>query len=262
MSDKDQNGHSNGPQSPSRVTTPSAYDYNDSYDDYDTSEDQPQPPTSHHHHQQQQYQQQQHSPNVEIVQSVELPSPPATTTTTTTSTLAPSTTTPSTTAAPSTSQHQQQPLENIHLTTAKPVMVPAHQQQPPVTSMPLDNGNSHIHIPPVHENFVEGHRPMEFYNVNSNNVGHSSAHFPTNMYGRPGTVISVLPGSTSNVVVPHDQDTVSFVLGNRQNVEGSYYTHGTAMEEHPYAPNSNDNNFRPLYGSVSFQIILRVFYIN
>lgn len=40
--------------------------------------------------------------------------------------------------------------------------------------------------------------------------------------------------SSSNVIVPPDQDTISFVLGNRQNVQGTYYGHGSAVAESPY----------------------------
>lgn len=40
--------------------------------------------------------------------------------------------------------------------------------------------------------------------------------------------------STSNIVIPPDQDTVSFVLGNRQNVDGDYYSIGAAVGDNPY----------------------------
>ncbi|XP_014470648.1 PREDICTED: uncharacterized protein LOC106742316 isoform X2 [Dinoponera quadriceps] len=46
--------------------------------------------------------------------------------------------------------------------------------------------------------------------------------------------------STSNIVIPPDQDTVSFVLGNRQNVDGGYYSIGTATGENPYGSSSSD----------------------
>ncbi|XP_011861113.1 PREDICTED: uncharacterized protein LOC105558168 [Vollenhovia emeryi] len=46
----------------------------------------------------------------------------------------------------------------------------------------------------------------------------------------PGVAVE----STSNIVIPPDQDTVSFVLGNRQNVDGGYYSVGTAVGENPY----------------------------
>ncbi|EZA47317.1 hypothetical protein DMN91_012949 [Ooceraea biroi] len=50
-----------------------------------------------------------------------------------------------------------------------------------------------------------------------------------------GTVIE----STSNIVIPPDQDTVSFVLGNRQNVDGDYYSVGTTIGENPYGSSSD-----------------------
>lgn len=53
--------------------------------------------------------------------------------------------------------------------------------------------------------------------------------------------------STSNIVIPPDQDTVSFVLGNRQNVEGGYYSVGSAVGENPYGSFSEtDALFWPL----------------
>lgn len=59
----------------------------------------------------------------------------------------------------------------------------------------------------------------------------------------PGVVVE----STSNIVIPPDQDTVSFVLGNRQNVEGGYYSVGTAVGENPYGSLSEtDALFWPL----------------
>lgn len=50
------------------------------------------------------------------------------------------------------------------------------------------------------------------------------------------------PPSTSNIHIAHDQDTVSFVMGHHQNVEGGKYV-GTAVKESPYG----SNHFRPLY---------------
>jgi len=49
----------------------------------------------------------------------------------------------------------------------------------------------------------------------------------------------IMVESTSNIVIPPDQDTVSFVLGNRQNVDGSYYSIGTAVGENPYSTSSD-----------------------
>lgn len=59
-----------------------------------------------------------------------------------------------------------------------------------------------------------------------------------------GTVIE----STSNIVIPPDQDTVSFVLGNRQSVEGGYYSVGTAVGENLYGGLSDtDPTLWPLH---------------
>jgi hypothetical protein len=289
MMNKDLNGHNNGPQSPSRVTSQPTYLYD--YEEYDTSSDDP---VNDHVHQQQQFSHYGESihrvdlDNSPAGSSTKPPTPPTTSTSTTTPTMTMTTTTMTTstttapttptksssqplampsstgaetssaaTSAPNQIHQKQQSLSNIHLTTAKPAMLPTHQQPPPpVTSMPLDSANGPLLLPPVHENFVEAHRPVEYYNSNNNNIVHSTIHFGPNAYSRPGSVISVLPESTSNVIVPHDQDTVSFVLGNRQNVEGSYYTLGSAVEEHPYAPNANGNNFRPMLSSVSFKCFI------
>ncbi|KAJ8965770.1 hypothetical protein NQ314_003911 [Rhamnusium bicolor] len=51
------------------------------------------------------------------------------------------------------------------------------------------------------------------------------------------------PPSTSNIHIAPDQDTVSFVVGNHQNVDGGQYI-GTSLKESPY----DSNPFRPLYG--------------
>uniref|UniRef100_A0A6V7L3V1 Uncharacterized protein n=1 Tax=Bracon brevicornis TaxID=1563983 RepID=A0A6V7L3V1_9HYME len=51
--------------------------------------------------------------------------------------------------------------------------------------------------------------------------------------GYPGYNAFVVE-SSSNVIVPPNQDTISFVLGNRQNVQDSYYGHGSAVAESPY----------------------------
>lgn len=51
------------------------------------------------------------------------------------------------------------------------------------------------------------------------------------------------PPSTSNIHIAPDQDTVSFVVGNHQNVGGNQYFE-TSVQESPY----DSNPFRPLYG--------------
>ncbi|XP_029174197.1 LOW QUALITY PROTEIN: mucin-5AC-like [Nylanderia fulva] len=78
-------------------------------------------------------------------------------------------------------------------------------------------------------------------------IGHG--YRPTSIKLEPnrigaGTVIE----STSNIVIPPDQDTVSFVLGNRQSVEGGYYSVGTAVGENPYGTLSDlDTTLWPLH---------------
>ncbi|KAG7207396.1 hypothetical protein KM043_009048 [Ampulex compressa] len=117
---------------------------------------------------------------------------------------------------------------------SNPLHLQVYSKQP-VTSMPLDNEESKnqekildlhkLSGPPI------GYRPLEATNQ------------------RPSLgMAEILVESTSNVVVPPDQDTVSFVLGNRQNVEGGYYTVGTAIGESPYGgPSALDRPFRPVH---------------
>ncbi|XP_014228567.1 uncharacterized protein LOC106653579 [Trichogramma pretiosum] len=261
------NGHNSGPQSPPRMTTttttaaPAAYDsYDDGYDDYELSSHEEQADSNNSHNRYQ-----------------------AAETTLSSSTSTTATSDSSSTAAPTTMSDESEetvpptttpPISDdsstvIHLTTAKTTA----SVSTPVTSMPIDVP----HIPPVHENFVEiNNRPVvsnvvDFYHHGKNPSSvvqappppppalHGAMRYPPppppphSPYTRPGSVISVLPESTSNVIVPHDQDTVSFVLGNRQNVEGSYYTHGSAVEERPYPV--NEASFRPIYGSMSVSVI-------
>ncbi|XP_032679458.1 uncharacterized protein LOC116847945 [Odontomachus brunneus] len=90
-----------------------------------------------------------------------------------------------------------------------------------------------------------------------NNLGHSitERYDPNTSHEYKSTVKSVqdrvgagiVIESTSNIVIPPDQDTVSFVLGNRQNVEGGYYSVGTAIGENPYGSLSDiETSFWPL----------------
>lgn len=58
-----------------------------------------------------------------------------------------------------------------------------------------------------------------------------------------GTVIE----STSNIVIPPDQNVVSFVLGNRQSVEGGYYSVGTAVGENLYGLSDSDATLWPIH---------------
>ncbi|XP_003704923.2 uncharacterized protein LOC100878897 [Megachile rotundata] len=109
--------------------------------------------------------------------------------------------------------------------------------QRPVTSMPLDNDHR---LPSAFENDSRRQGVADNVIVNQN--------YRPNMIGqRPSGLGGILVESTSNIVIPPDQDTVSFVLGNRQNVEGGYYSVGTAIGENPYSAGI-DTSFRPLYG--------------
>lgn len=58
-----------------------------------------------------------------------------------------------------------------------------------------------------------------------------------------------LPPSTSNIHIAPDQDVVSFVVGNQQNVDGGQYV-GVSFKESPY----DHNPFRPLYSDNEPQI--------
>lgn len=66
-------------------------------------------------------------------------------------------------------------------------------------------------------------------------------------FEKPQPIRGNLPPSTSNIHISHDQDTVSFVVGNHQSVGDNQYMGsavGTALKESPY----DSNPFRPLYG--------------
>ncbi|XP_047368381.1 uncharacterized protein LOC124956496 isoform X1 [Vespa velutina] len=116
----------------------------------------------------------------------------------------------------------------------------------PVTSMSIDSDDREL---PTFENVVDNRRPGISDGMISNVGEHQVIHQrPLGMGGG-----QILVGSTSNIVVPPDQDTVSFVLGNRQNVEGGgYYSPGTAIGENPYGGlTGSEASFRPIYGEVS-----------
>lgn len=148
-------------------------------------------------------------------------------------------TTAATTASPSSTTHTQS-VSQENVFSSNPLQFQVLPQRP-VTSMPLD---SDPRVPPAYENVVENRRPGIPEGV------------PIISGYRPNQVISQRPSlggngmlveSTSNIVIPPDQDTVSFVLGNRQNVEGGYYSLGTAIGENPYGSTGVDASFRPVY---------------
>ncbi|CAL1675520.1 unnamed protein product [Lasius platythorax] len=140
-----------------------------------------------------------------------------TTTTTTTTMVVPSRSVSSTSSAP----------ENA-LANGRPQfpMMPQHPIVP--SSLNSDRRQS---VAESHDGIIgHGYRPSPI-KLEPNRLG-------------AGTVIE----STSNIVIPPDQDTVSFVLGNRQSVEGGYYSVGTAVGENPYGSLSDvDTTLWPLH---------------
>lgn len=75
-------------------------------------------------------------------------------------------------------------------------------------------------------------------------------HYDKNYQKNPNTQQTVLHHahvpSTSNIRIAPDQDIVSFVVGNHQNVDGGHYI-GSALKEETY----HSNSFRPLYNQQS-----------
>ncbi|KYM99831.1 PREDICTED: uncharacterized protein LOC108776386 [Cyphomyrmex costatus] len=97
---------------------------------------------------------------------------------------------------------------------------------------------------PTLQKDVPANRPLQFPTVPHHPI--SSTSF--NRY-RPNPIIKLEPDkmgaavieSASNIVIPPGQNMVSFVLGNRQNVDGGYYSVGTAVGENPYGGPSETN---------------------
>ncbi|XP_015109234.1 uncharacterized protein LOC107036037 [Diachasma alloeum] len=151
------------------------------------------------------------------------PSAPSSSSTTTSR---PSTTT--TTARPSTTTT---PTTTTTTTTTTMRTTEAPTTEPPRGSQsPLVNNQR----PPPVNAVVNGHQNYPSFN-------------PDGPQSYPG-FNPLAVESSSNVIVPPDQDTISFVLGNRQNVQGSYYGHGSAVAESPYGdavvtPNRMDTSY-------------------
>ncbi|XP_076278329.1 uncharacterized protein LOC143208121 [Lasioglossum baleicum] len=152
-------------------------------------------------------------------------------------------TTPSTTIAPSTTPPfvftASSPIPQESTYQSNPLAFQPRPQRP-VTSMPLDND------PRLPITFENDHRRQGVDNVI---INHGYRPNPI-VNQRPNGLGGILgtPESTSNIVIPPDQDTVSFVLGNRQNVEGGYYS--SAIGENLYGGSWGvDSSFRPPYGS-------------
>lgn len=99
---------------------------------------------------------------------------------------------------------------------------------------------------PTPQKDVPANKPLQFPTVPHYPISSS----PFNRY-RPNPIIKFnnepdrmgapVIESTSNIVIPPGQNTVSFVLGNRQNVDGGYYSVGTAVGENPYGGSSETN---------------------
>ncbi|XP_015589758.1 uncharacterized protein LOC107265149 isoform X1 [Cephus cinctus] len=122
----------------------------------------------------------------------------------------------------------------------KPVM--EVMGQIPVTSLPLGVN----HPPkPIYEN-SKGRPYVSFGNAKpmEDSVPNldQGLSYQNGLHRRPVE-------SASNVIVPPDQDTVSFVLGNKQNVDGGHYI-GTAIRENPYGT-KNEAPFRPIFSGVA-----------
>lgn len=94
---------------------------------------------------------------------------------------------------------------------------------------------------PLGENHVTSRKPtiIETQNLREK-LNSEKVHASTFDFSKP---IVQHPPSTSNIHIAPDQDTVSFVMGHHQSVDGGKYV-GTALKESPYGSN---NHFRPLY---------------
>lgn len=144
-----------------------------------------------------------------------------TSTTTMVTTASTAETTTSTTVAPTRSVSSTMSTMQEEVPANKPLQFPISQH--PVVSSSLNNDRRPEHYDNI---MSHGYRPSP---IKSDGMG-------------AGIVIE----STSNIVIPPDQDTVSFVLGNRQNVDGGYYSVGTAVGENPYGGSETDAVFWPL----------------
>ncbi|XP_017794937.1 PREDICTED: uncharacterized protein LOC108576443 [Habropoda laboriosa] len=183
-------------------------------------------------------------PTNEVVRTSTLPTTTQAVLNMTTTTGTPETTSMITTTtsmpslSPSTAYSSPVPLESTFHSNLLPFQ---GLPQRPVTSMPLDND------PRVPSGFENDNRRHGI----ADNVIINQGYRPNTLINQRPTGLGggILVESTSNIVIPPDQDTVSFVLGNRQNVEGGYYSLGTAIGENPYGGSTGiDVSFRPLYG--------------
>ncbi|XP_074105248.1 uncharacterized protein LOC141531365 [Cotesia typhae] len=140
-----------------------------------------------------------------------------TSTTTTTTTTTPSTTTMTTTTTTTTEAPTTQ-------TTPRPDPVRSSENLEPKRPVLVNNVSEEGYG----ETNLEMNRPQL---INLNGVGDND--YPGHGMSHP-SYSGLVVESASNVIVPPDQDTISFVLGNKQNVQGTYYAHGSAIPESPY----------------------------
>ena len=166
------------------------------------------------------------------------PKPTSTSTTEATKTHKPKTTISTTTSIPTTTILSS---ENNDRTRSTTTSRPTITEEKRVTSMPLDN----VGVDPYRQSNLYGSNVQI---VKIDNAIPSNGHVyqqlrpPSNdgYYGRPSMGMAapeIVVKSTSNVVVPPGQDTVSFVLGNRQSVggasDGEYYAVHTEDRPRP-----------------------------
>ncbi|XP_044270712.1 uncharacterized protein LOC123015181 [Tribolium madens] len=152
---------------------------------------------------------------------------PTTTTSTTQSTTTSTTTQPSTTKRQVYDEYDYEERENDTKKEVRPTQPPTSTMK--VTSLPL--GENHITNLNNHQSIIVATQNLR-EQLNNEKV-----------VPKPFGYEKQQPPSTSNIHIAPDQDMVSFVVGNHQNVEGNQYV-GTSLKESPY----DSNPFRPLYG--------------
>ncbi|XP_008557607.1 uncharacterized protein LOC103578334 [Microplitis demolitor] len=149
--------------------------------------------------------------------------PTQSTSSTTTTTSTTMTTPTSTTAAPTT-QTSPKPTPQPDPVRSSPENVESKRPMPVNNLGDMGYG----------ENNEEINRPGQMINMN----GIGDTGYQNQMMNLP-SYSGLVVESASNIIVPPDQDTISFVLGNKQNVQGTYYAHGSAIPESPYGDGSS-----------------------
>lgn len=222
---KDQPNHSNLVLSRPETKPSQSEEYKESYDTYESADSENDGDSEENDY---------FLPFGDLLKEV-VTSASSTTTSSTTSTTTPSTTTmvtassaetPTSTAAPLRSVSSTLPTLQEDVPANKPLQFPTNI----ISQHPLNNDRRQGITERYDGIISHGYRPNLIIKSEPERIG-------------PGVVVE----STSNIVIPPDQDTVSFVLGNRQNVDGSYYSVGTAVGENPYSGMSDaDALFWPL----------------